>query len=194
MKKILVLVYMIISVCIYDCIILDRPIEKPIIVIAEPYYSELPQPLPVCNINEEPAIEVETVDESPSPSYDLSAEDEYLLMKIAMAEAEGEDIDGKALVIMVILNRVASDKFPDTIEEVIYQQSNGKYQFSPISNGRFDRVEPNEDCQKALDMVMLDGWDDSQGALYFESCSNEDNWHSRNLEFLFKHGGHRFYK
>lgn len=70
----------------------------------------------------------------------------------AMAEAEGEDTEGKALVMMVVLNRVWSDKFPDTIEDVIYQPR----QFSPVGNGRFDEVEPNEDCWAALDLIMLD--------------------------------------
>ena len=123
-------------------------------------------------------------------SCDWDADDSYLLAKIAMAEAEGEDTEGKAYVIMVVLNRMLSDEFPDTIEGVIFQDN----QFSPVSNGRFDSVEPNDDCWSALDMVQIDKWDKSQGALYFESCESEDNWHSRNLEYLFTHGKHRFYK
>ena len=123
-------------------------------------------------------------------SCDWDADDSYLLAKIAMAEAEGEDIEGKAYVIMVILNRMLSDEFPDTIEDVIFQDN----QFSPVSNGRFYNIEPNDDCWNALDMIQVDKWDKSQGALYFESCESEDNWHSRNLEYLFTHGKHRFYK
>lgn len=116
-------------------------------------------------------------------------EDEsYLLAKIAMAEAEDEDTEGKALVIRVVLNRVKSKKFPDSIKKVIYQER----QFSPITNGRFDRVEPNEDCQKALDMIAEDGWDESRGALYFESKS-ASTWHEDNLQYLFRHGNHYFY-
>ena len=123
-------------------------------------------------------------------SCDWDADDSYLLTKIAMAEAEGEDTEGKAYVIMVILNRMLSDEFPDTIEDVIFQDN----QFSPVSNGRFYNIEPNDDCWDALDMIQVDKWDKSQGALYFESCESEDNWHSRNLEYLFTHGKHRFYK
>ncbi len=115
-------------------------------------------------------------------------EDAYLLAKLAMAEAEGEDIEGKALVIRVVLNRVQADKFPDTVEAVIYQ----KKQFSPIANGRFDRVEPNEDCWQALSMIEFDHWDESMGATYFESKS-KSTWHEKNLKFLFKHGSHYFY-
>lgn len=112
----------------------------------------------------------------------------YMLAKLAMAEAEGEDIKGKALVIRTVLNRVNSKVFPDTIEEVIYQ----KNQFTPIRNGRYDRVEPDEDCYKALEMVE-DGWDESKGALYFERNTDKDTWHKKNLTKLFTHGNHTFY-
>ena len=122
-------------------------------------------------------------------SLDWSAEESYLLAKLAMAEAESEDTEGKALVMLVVLNRVWDDEeFPNTIEEVIYQPR----QFSPISNGRFDRVEPDADCWAALDLIMQDRWDGSYGATYFESKS-ESTWHSENLTFLFRHGKHYFY-
>ena len=123
-------------------------------------------------------------------SKDWSSKDSYLLAKIAMAEAEGCNTKIKTLVIMCVLNRVWSDEFPDTIEEVIFQ----KNQFSPINNGRWDRVEPNEDCYEAVKIVMESKYDYSGGATYFESCSDEDNWHSRNLEFLYELDGIRFYK
>ena len=47
-----------------------------------------------------------------------------------MAEAEGEDTEGKALVILVVLNRVRSEGFPDTVEDVIMEEHNGVRQFS----------------------------------------------------------------
>lgn len=136
--------------------------------------------------------EVETV--SMVWSRDFSGEDCELLMKIAMAEAEGESTEGKALVMMVVLNRVWSDAFPGTIEEVILQESGGTYQFSPARpGGRLYTLEPNEDCAAALDLVM-NGWDESHGALYFEAAGRKDSWHSRNLEFLFQEGHHKFYR
>ena len=122
-------------------------------------------------------------------SMDWDSDDAYRLAKIAMAEAESEDTEGKALVMLVVLNRVWDDEFPDTIEEVIFQ----KGQFSPISNGRYDEVEPDEDCYRALQLIQTGGWDESHGATYFESKS-DSTWHSENLTFLFKHGKHYFYK
>lgn len=140
---------------------------------------------------EEESSEVE-VDYYPEFTYskDWSAQESYLLARIAMAEAEGCNTQTKTLIIMCVLNRVWSDEFPDTIEEVIFQEN----QFSPIDNGRWDRVEPNEDCYEAVKVVMEAKYDYSGGATYFESCSDEDNWHSRNLEFLYESEGIRFYK
>ena len=140
---------------------------------------------------EEESSEIE-VDYYPEFTYskDWSAKESYLLARIAMAEAEGCNTQTKTLIIMCVLNRVWSDEFPDTIEEVIFQEN----QFSPIDNGRWDRVEPNEDCYEAVKVVMEAKYDYSGGATYFENCTDEDNWHSRNLEFLYESEGIRFYK
>ena len=137
-----------------------------------------------------------TYTQSPAPTYqslvksrDWDADESQMLMQIAMAEAEGEDTEGKALVMCVVLNRVWSEGFPDSIEEVIFQPK----QFSPVcEGGRYYTTEADADCRAALEMVM-NGWDESKGALYFESCENS-SWHSQNLELLFQHGGHRFYR
>jgi N-acetylmuramoyl-L-alanine amidase len=142
------------------------------------------------DVSTDMADEDVTVQEATSSAYslDIEADDAYLLTKLAMAEAEGEDTVGKALVIRVALNRVWSEAFPNSISEVIFQ----KNQFSVTANGRFDDVEPSEDCWKALDMV-LEGWDESDGATFFESRS-DSTWHSENLTYLFQHGNHYFYK
>lgn len=122
-------------------------------------------------------------------SMDWDADESYMLAKIAMAEAEGEDTEGKALVILVVLNRVWSDDFPDTIEGVITE----KGQFTAYENGRYDRVEPSEDCYKALELVQMEHWNKSQGATYFEETTGEATWHNTHLKELFTHGNHTFY-
>lgn len=122
-------------------------------------------------------------------SMDWDSEESYMLAKIAMAEAEGEDTEGKALVILTVLNRVWSDQFPDTIKEVIAEEN----AFTSYTNGRYDRVEPNEDCYRALEMVQVDHWNESQNATYFERTTDEETWHNRNLKKLFTHGSHTFY-
>lgn len=139
----------------------------------------------------ETAVEEQTTEASLIKSMDWDAEESYILAKMAMAEAESEDTEGKALVILVILNRVWADQFPDTILGVISQ----KNAFTSYSNGRYDRVEPDADCWAALELVESH-WDESQGALYFERtpAAGESTWHSRNLEKLFIHGNHTFYR
>lgn len=122
-------------------------------------------------------------------SMDWDTDEAYMLAKIAMAEAEGEDTEGKALVILTVLNRVWSEQFPDTIKEVIEEEN----AFTSYTNGRYDRIEPNEDCYRALEMVQVEHWDESQGALYFERTTDEATWHNTHLKELFKHGNHTFY-
>lgn len=124
-----------------------------------------------------------------------TAEEKQLLVQLAMAEAEGESLAGKAHVIRLVLNRVEHEQFPGSIKEVIYQKTpTGAYQFSPIETDRW-YMEPSQECYTALDMVILEDWDNTQGALYFEAVSNGNNtWHTRNLEYLYTEGNHRFYK
>lgn len=148
----------------------------------------------------EPETEVGEVTSSHYPEFlynrDWGDEDSYLLAKIAMAEAEGENIQTKTLVILTVLNRVHSDGFPDTIHDVIFQYNEDKdvYQFSPVMpGGRWWTTEPNEDCWEAVEIVRTAQYDYSGGTLYFESCDFE-SWHSRNLDFLYQSGKMKFYK
>lgn len=139
-----------------------------------------------------------SVEQETKPNFEkydrgLSEDDKYLLAKLAMAEAEGESLETKVLVILVVLNRVESDDFPDTIKNVIFQKLNGVYQFTPIGNGRWDKIEPNEECWEAVNFVNATSYDFSEGALYFEACSGE-SWHSKNLEFICQVDNTRFYK
>lgn len=146
---------------------------------------------PITVFSKKPPVAEPAPEPKPEPaarSFDYDGDEAYLLMKIAMAEAEGEDTEGKALVILTVLNRVWNDSFPDTVEEVIFQ----KGQFTPVANGRFEKVKANQDCYDAL-MLVESGWDESQGALYFERTTTESTWHTRNLEELFTYGNHTFY-
>lgn len=134
-------------------------------------------------------IPVKEAEKTEDPFAEYTTEELDMLVQIAMAEAEGEDVEGKAYVIRVVLNRVEHSKFPDTISEVIYQPN----QFTSVRSRRW-QLEPNEECYDALDLVFHDNWDDSNGALFFEATTNgEDTWHSRNLKYLGTYGNHKFY-
>lgn len=190
---IIITIIMIIALCNMPRVIAEKEDTSN---VSESYSNKTTTPYVSNLITFEPQTEEESseieVDYYPEFTYskDWSAKESYLLARIAMAEAEGCNTQTKTLIIMCVLNRVWSDEFPDTIEEVIFQEN----QFSPIDNGRWDRVEPNEDCYEAVKVVMEAKYDYSGGATYFENCADEDNWHSRNLEFLYESEGIRFYK
>lgn len=128
--------------------------------------------------------------------YDISDKDYEVLLRIVEAEAGGEDETGKLLVANVVLNRVESNKFPDTVETVVFQQEGGCYQFSPIENGRYESVCVSEETYEAVDRA-LKGEDLSKGALYFVSEKYADpeslKWFHTKLTLLYSHGGHNFY-
>lgn len=80
--------------------------------------------------------------------------DRYLLANLIYCEAGGEPYEGKLAVGSVVINRVLSSKFPDTVLGVIYQ----KKQFSPVASGRLDLAlgvnKANQDCYRAADEAM----------------------------------------
>lgn len=87
--------------------------------------------------------------------------DLYLLAKCIHAEARGEPYSGQVAVGAVILNRVKSSKFPNTISGVIYQP----YAFTAVADGQIN-LEPNTSAYNAARDAM-NGWDPSYGALYY---------------------------
>ncbi|MEI2395128.1 cell wall hydrolase [Paenibacillus phytohabitans] len=124
-------------------------------------------------------------------SYAVSEEDLLLLQKIVMAEAEGEPYQGKVAVANVVLNRLRSANFPDTIHDVIYQKS----QFSPVANGRLKRVKPNADSIKAVNAALMGVKEVTDDTYFFLSLTLAQDLtvhHSRTL--LKTIGNHTFYK
>ena len=130
------------------------------------------------------------------PVWELSEDDLNILLRIVEAEAGGEDENGKLLVANVVLNRVKSPLFPDTIWEVVYQQDYGVYQFSPVKDGRIDRVTVSDETRRAVERAVY-GEDLSRGALYFAARSKASGesmrWFDNSLTWLFAYGGHEFY-
>lgn len=116
----------------------------------------------------------------------VSMEEYDALCRIVTAEANTEDIKGQILVANVILNRVASPKFPNSIQEVILSPG----QFEPVTRGYFDYCEPSDLSKEAV-MRALNGEDYSQGALYFQ-VSEATEWGDH--QYLFRCGNHSFYK
>lgn len=128
--------------------------------------------------------------------YQLTAEDYDALLRIVEAEASGEDETGRLLVANVVLNRVRSAAFPDTVYEVVYQQQGGKAQFSPVGSGKIDRVTVSEETRAAVERALA-GEDASGGALYFVNPSLADagnlRWFRSHLTLVQAYHGHEFY-
>lgn len=98
--------------------------------------------------------------------YSVSRSDFEVLARIITAEADSESYTAKVAVGAVILNRVKSSKFPNSIPAVVYQvDSTGRYQFEPVLNGWINRPASQSCIKAAQDAV--NGWDPSEGALYF---------------------------
>ncbi|MBE5949780.1 MAG: cell wall hydrolase [Lachnospiraceae bacterium] len=121
-------------------------------------------------------------------------EEEYnILLHIAAAEAGGCDIYGRILVVNVILNRVDTKGFPNTIKEVVFQ----KNQFSPATKGTLWNVNVSDKTKEAVDRALA-GEDYSCGALFFAARKRlSESTMSRfdtKYEKLFEHDGHDFYK
>jgi len=96
----------------------------------------------------------------------LSASEFDLLARIITAEADSESYITQVAVGAVVLNRVKSPLFPNSIHGVVYQvDSGGKYQFEPVLNGWINN--PASASGKRAAMAALNGWDPTNGALYF---------------------------
>jgi len=76
----------------------------------------------------------------------ISYDDAQRLLRIAYAEAGGEGVQGQLRIMMVVWNRVNSDQFPDSIEEVIMQPN----AFSSVSNGHYEDAQPTWETHMAL--------------------------------------------
>lgn len=115
----------------------------------------------------------------------LVTKEMVMLAQLVQAEAGNQDLKGKRLVADVVLNRVDSEKFPNTIEEVIFQKD--PVQFSVTVSGAFERAggDVSEECFEAVRMewereARIDG-----GVLYFNSIEARG-------KNPFKYGDHWF--
>lgn len=119
-------------------------------------------------------------------------DDLYWMSRVISAESRGEPLLGKLAVGTVVLNRVASEEFPDTIHDVIFDCKWG-IQFEPVANGTiYD--EPTEESVLAAKLV-LDGARAAGDSLFFLAPDLTDNhWMMENQTYVTTIGCHWFYK
>ena len=98
---------------------------------------------------------------SSSGSSSTNSNDLNLLSRLVYGEARGEPYTGQVAVAAVVLNRVKSSSFPNTVAGVIYQSG----AFDVVSDGQIN-MSPNDTAKKAA-QDALNGWDPSYGAIYY---------------------------
>ena len=123
---------------------------------------------------------------SSSKTSSQNSGDVYLLAKCIHAEARGEPYTGQVAIGAVILNRVASSKFPNTISGVIYQP----YAFTAVSDGQIN-LEPNQSAYNAA-RDALNGWDPTYGALYYYNPKTATSSWIWSRTVLVTIGNHKF--
>jgi N-acetylmuramoyl-L-alanine amidase len=125
-----------------------------------------------------------------SAYYD--ADDLYWLSHIISAESEAEPLKGKIAVGNVVLNRVASDEFPDTVYDVIFDRNYG-VQFTPVANGTVYN-EPDAESILAAKLVLDGAKVVPDNCLYFlEEAMATNLWTVRNRDYAATIGSHSFY-
>ena len=123
-------------------------------------------------------------------------EEEVTMMEyIIQQEVRGASLEHKRIIANVIVNRVHSSDFPDTIEGVLFQ----KGQFTSARNYYNKKYEPDADTKQAVWEVLNRKCEDlSQGALYFYAprwtAEKTASWFENKLNYLFELEGHRFFR
>ena len=120
-------------------------------------------------------------------------EDEvFWLARIIHAESRGEPLFGKIAVGDVVLNRVRSSAYPNTIYGVIFDRKYG-VQFSPILDGSIYNTPDFNSILAAK--ICLDSYNISQDVLFFlEPSHSTSSWIPKNREYIFTIGKHDFYR
>ncbi|RHW42006.1 LysM peptidoglycan-binding domain-containing protein [Neobacillus notoginsengisoli] len=99
------------------------------------------------------------------PNSTITAAEKDLMARLVRAEAVGEPYAGKVAVATVILNRVASKDFPNTIEGVVNQVSNGHYAFTPVQNGAINKAADAASKRAVNEAIAYQG--QGNGSLFF---------------------------
>lgn len=133
-----------------------------------------------------------TKKETVEPAISISAEEKDLFARLVEAEAKGESYEGKTAVAAVVLNRVDSSEFPDTITGVIKQVVGKSYAFSPVQNGEINK--PASDEAKRAVEEALTRKDRLNDCIYFYNPDiATDDW-IRSREVVKTIGNHAFAK
>ena len=128
---------------------------------------------------------------NPQPINDtcicLSMEDAEMLMKVAVLEDYTDEIS-QAYIMSIIINRVESDQFPNTVREVIEQEG----QFLKLTDKKYINAVP--DVNSHLALALIEGREIKTDFLFYEALWVKDSWASKHRGKAVEYGGSRFYK
>ncbi len=140
---------------------------------------------------EEPKAEI-VEEETVEPAISLSPEEKDLFARLVEAEAKGESYEGKVAVATVVLNRVESPEFPDTVTNVINEVVGKAYAFSPVQNGAINKPASDE-SKRAVDEALTRK-DHLNECIYFYNPEIATDGWIRTREVVTTIGNHAFAK
>jgi N-acetylmuramoyl-L-alanine amidase len=126
------------------------------------------------------------------PNSSFTAAEKNLMARLVHAEAKGEPYAGKVAVATVILNRVASKDFPNTVKGVVYQKANGYFAFTPVENGAI-KQPADPASRKAVNEALAFRGKGNDSLFFFNPKTSVSKWvFSRQVTVVI--GNHRFAK
>lgn len=126
-------------------------------------------------------------DKKKDTCLDLTYEDAQILMKIAVLEDHTDEVS-QAYIMTIVLNRLNSEDFPNSIRQVIEQEG----QFLKLSDSRYKKAEPDVNSHIAL--ALVESGQIKTDYLFYEALSVKNSWASRHRGKPDEYGGSRFYK
>ncbi|HZK23928.1 MAG TPA: cell wall hydrolase [Oscillospiraceae bacterium] len=125
-------------------------------------------------------------------NHNFTEADLELFARLVHAESAGEPFDGQVAVAATILNRVENERYPNTISGVVYQVESGRYQYSPVLDGRIN--QPASESAKRAVREALKGLDPTAGATGFYNPAKTSNAWVRSHPVTTSIGSHVFFK
>ncbi|WP_244532533.1 cell wall hydrolase [Mesobacillus persicus] len=122
----------------------------------------------------------------------VTAAEKDLMARLVHAEAKGEPYAGKVAVATVVLNRVASKEFPNTVSGVVHEKANGYYAFTPVQNGEINKPADAE-AKRAVNEALTFRGQGSGSLFFYNPKTASSEWiFSRQVTVVI--GNHRFAK
>jgi len=182
-------VFVFVTKAIHENTIQELEVLQEVVTINLSDYNDL-------QVNLHPVISASEEESSVKSGVKIHFTDDELTMihRMVEAEATGGTIESRTHVANVIINRVLSDDFPNTVKKVLFQ----KRQFSPVADGRYYSVKVTDSTIKAV-YTANNNPDTTHGSTFFmvRRYSDRSNvtWFDKNLEFVFEDElGHEFFR